>query len=152
MGLKGSLNATPFSAVLEALAAQSATGLLRVNVPTSSHFLEFADGGVTAASRTSTRNPLGELLIDADLGEADRSHFHFGEIGSTPSGLVTSGVYGWTMVVTAVALTLVEAKAQAYARLGRVTIPQARYRLDIGDRLIAHDLAAIERLGLFGKG
>ncbi len=54
------------------------------------------------------------------------------------------------MVVTAVAQTIAKAKVQAYARIGGVMIPQARYRLDIGDRLIARDLAAVERLGLFG--
>ena len=63
---------------------------------------------------------------------------------------VTTGVYGWTMVVTAVASTVEQAKAQAYARIDRVIIPQARYRLDIGDRVATRDLAGIERLGLFG--
>jgi len=67
MGLKGSLAATPFSSVLETLAGQNASGLLRVIISDGSHFLEFSDGVVTVASRTSSRNPLGELLIARGL-------------------------------------------------------------------------------------
>jgi len=72
MGLKGSLNATPFPNVLTTLASQSATGLLRVNAPDGTHFLEFADGLITVASRTSSRNPLGELLIARGLISEDQ--------------------------------------------------------------------------------
>ena len=54
------------------------------------------------------------------------------------------------MVVTGVAPTIAAAKADAYARVRGVTIPDARYRLDIGDRLVAGDLAKVEALGLFG--
>lgn len=67
MGLKGSLNATPFPNVLETLASQGANGLLRINAPYGQHFLEFSDGLITVASRTSSRNPLGELLIARGL-------------------------------------------------------------------------------------
>jgi phosphoribosylamine--glycine ligase len=92
------------------------------------------------------------VLLDASLDDADHRHLHFGEIGSSAAGLVTTGVYGWTMVVTAVASTVQQAKDQAYARIARVTIPQARYRLDIGDRVMTADLPEVERLGYFGPG
>ncbi len=102
-------------------------------------------------SRHQVSAPVGlPILLDPSLDEAERRHFHFGEIGSGPGGLVTSGVYGWTMVITAVAPTVAAAQALAYAHIGRITIPNARYRRDIGDRLAATDLAALEQLGLFG--
>jgi phosphoribosylamine--glycine ligase len=63
-------------------------------------------------------------------------------------GLVTSGLYGWTIVVTGDGPTIAEAKHDAYERAGRVIIPNVRYRLDIGDRLIGGDFARLEQFGL----
>ena len=87
------------------------------------------------------------ILLDP-LDEADRAHLHYGEVGLADGTLVTSGLYGWTMVVTGVDTDLAAAKAAAYARAARVHVPNGRYRLDIGDRLIAGDLARVEALGL----
>ena len=98
-------------------------------------------------SRKQVDEPVGlPVLIEQD---ADPRHLHYGEVGVDASGqLCTSGLYGWTLVVTGVADTIAAAKAQAYANVRRVVIPNARYRLDIGDRLIAGDFARVERLGL----
>ena len=63
--------------------------------------------------------------------------------------LVTTGLYGWTMVVTGTGPTIEAARAAAYDRAAKVAAPNIRYRLDIGDRLIAGDFARLERLGLF---
>ena len=41
-----------------------------------------------------------------------------------------------------------EAQQRANALAARVTIPNVRYRRDIGDRLIAGDFARVEALGL----
>jgi phosphoribosylamine--glycine ligase len=102
-------------------------------------------------SRHQVAAPVGlpVLLDDAFDGE-DRRHLHFGEIGSGSGGLITSGIYGWTMVVTGVAATIAAARDAAYDRVRRITIPNARYRLDIGERLIAGDLDRVKQLGLFG--
>jgi phosphoribosylamine--glycine ligase len=91
--------------------------------------------------------PVGlPVLIDPEL---DERHIHYGEVGRGNSRqLVTSGLYGWTLVVTGDGPTVAAAQAQAYGRVRRVTIPNARYRLDIGDRLIGGDYAEIARLGL----
>jgi phosphoribosylamine--glycine ligase len=62
--------------------------------------------------------------------------------------LVTSGLYGWTLVVTGVGHTIPEAKARAYEHLAHVFVPNARYRLDIGDRLIAGQYDHLHRLEL----
>ena len=62
---------------------------------------------------------------------------------------MTSGLYGWTMVVTGVGATIAAAKDKAYRLAGRVFVPNLRYRHDIGDKLIAGDLAKIEAMGHF---
>ena len=52
------------------------------------------------------------------------------------------------MVVTGTAPTISAARSAAYGRARRLTIPNVRYRLDIGERLEAGDFARLERLGL----
>jgi phosphoribosylamine---glycine ligase len=93
--------------------------------------------------------PVGlPVLLPEPLDEEDRRHLHFGEVGLDGGELVTSGLYGWTMVVTGVGDTIAAAKDEAYRRAARVFVPNLRYRLDIGDRLMAGDFARVERLGL----
>jgi phosphoribosylamine---glycine ligase len=99
-------------------------------------------------TRKQVDEPVGlPVLIDEGV---DRDHLHYGEVGLDAAGqLCTSGLYGWTMVVTGVADTIGGARERAYANVGGVLIPNARYGLDIGERLIGGDLARVERLGLF---
>jgi phosphoribosylamine--glycine ligase len=93
------------------------------------------------------------IFFDDGLGEEDWPHVHFGEVGLEAGQLVTSGLYGWTMVVTGTGPTVEKAKWEAYARLGRIVVPRGRYRLDIGDRLIEGELERLEALGLLdGSG
>lgn len=100
-------------------------------------------------TRKQVDEPVGlPVILDEPLDSADRLHLHYGEVGMAGEQLVTSGLYGWTMVVTGVAGTIVEAKRAAYARARRVFVPGLRYRLDIGDRLIAGDYDAVAGLGL----
>jgi phosphoribosylamine---glycine ligase len=95
--------------------------------------------------------PIGlPILFDGEVTEEDRRHLHFGEVGLEAGELVTAGYHGWTMVVTGVADTIPAAQAKAYALADRVVVPNLRYRRDIGDKLVAGDLARVERLGLFG--
>jgi phosphoribosylamine--glycine ligase len=99
-------------------------------------------------SRKEVEEPVGlPVFLDDALGPDDRRHLHYGEIGQDGDRLVTSGLYGWTMVVTGTGASIEAAKAAAYRRAGAVSIPNLRYRLDIGDRLIAGDYARLERLG-----
>jgi phosphoribosylamine--glycine ligase len=98
-------------------------------------------------SRKQVSAPVG--LPVTVLGEIDPRHIHYGEVGLDAQGqLVTSGLYGWTLVVTGAGATVEQAKAQAYARAAQVVAPNGRYRLDIGDRLIAGQLTQVEALGL----
>src|SRR4051812_35666307 len=100
-------------------------------------------------SRPSVKVPVGmPVLFGNDFTADDRRNIHYGEVGLHNGQLVTSGAYGWTLVVTGVAATIREAQQQANRLADRITIPNVRYRRDIGERLIDGDLARIERLGL----
>jgi phosphoribosylamine---glycine ligase len=93
--------------------------------------------------------PVGlPVLFDGALTEEDRADLHFGEVGLDGGELVTSGLYGWTMVVTGVAPTIEGANDKACALAQRVYVPNLRYRRDIGDRLLRGELARVEELGL----
>jgi phosphoribosylamine---glycine ligase len=100
-------------------------------------------------SRPNVDEPIGlPVLFDETLAEADRRHLHFCEIGLRNGQLVTSGAYGWTMVVTGTGNSIARAQQRAIALAEMVFIPNVRYRKDIGSRLIAGDFQQIEKLGL----
>ena len=99
--------------------------------------------------RKQVDEPVGlPVLFDGPVSEEDRRNLHYGEVGLEAGQLVTSGLYGWTMVVTGVAGTIADARRRAYERCSRVFVPACRYRLDIGDRLIARDYETVAGLGL----
>ncbi|MEO7364728.1 MAG: hypothetical protein ABIW03_00240 [Sphingomicrobium sp.] len=81
------------------------------------------------------------------IGKVPPEHLHFGEVGSDGSQMVTSGLYGWTAVVTGTGSTVAEAKAAAYGHASQVRAPNLRYRLDIGDKLISGDLRKLAAWG-----
>ena len=84
-----------------------------------------------------------------DLDECDRRSLHYGEVDERDGQLVTAGMIGYIMVVTGVADSIEAARQTAYARVRKVVIPNARYRNDIGVRLMERDLEKMRRLGLF---
>ena len=101
-------------------------------------------------TRKDIAEPVGlPVLFDGPLDAQDRANLHYGEVGLDDGALVTSGLYGWTMVVTGVDATIVAAKERAYRLADRVFVPNLRFRRDIGDKLIAGDLAKIEAMGHF---
>lgn len=102
-------------------------------------------------SREQVEAPVGMPVLFDDA--ADPANFHYGEVGHNAAGeLVTSGLYGWTMVTTGTGPTVAAAKTAAYRHARQVAVPNLRYRLDIGDALIAGGLARLERLGVLGGG
>ena len=88
------------------------------------------------------------VLFDGEPSAADRANLHYCELGLEHGELVTSGIYGWAMVVTGVGDSIASAQQRANRLADRVLIPNVRYRRDIGERLIAGDYARVERLGL----
>jgi phosphoribosylamine---glycine ligase len=93
--------------------------------------------------------PVGlPVLFDDALNDDDHAHLHYGEVGMKGGHLVTTGAYGWTMVVTGTGQSVQYARDQANRLADGVFIPNARYRRDIGDRLIAGDYERLEQMGL----
>jgi phosphoribosylamine--glycine ligase len=90
------------------------------------------------------------VLFEVKLSDDDKRHLHYGEVGLEGGTLVTSGVSGWTMVVTGQGDTVEAARSTAVKLADRVFAPNVRYRCDIGQRLIDGDLQRLERLGVFG--
>ncbi len=98
-------------------------------------------------TRKQVAEPVGLPVLFE--GVPDAAHYQFGEVGLDRTGqLVTSGLYGWTMIVTGSGETIAEAQRQACDYAGRLLIPNVRYRRDIGDRLIGGDYELLDRLGL----
>jgi phosphoribosylamine--glycine ligase len=91
------------------------------------------------------------VLFEDDLTLEDRRHLHYGEVGLEDGRLITTGVGGWTMVVTGQGNTIQRAQSNAIKLANRVFAPNVRYRCDIGDRLIQGEFARLEHLGMFGN-
>ena len=81
------------------------------------------------------------------MTDCDRDAIHYGEVAMPHGRLVTAGMVGYIAVVTGVGNTVAEARARAYGTVERIVIPNARYRDDIGERLIRNDLDTLARLG-----
>jgi phosphoribosylamine--glycine ligase len=96
--------------------------------------------------------PVGlPVLFDPSLDDEDRGNIHLGEVGLEGGELVTTGVYGWSMVVTGVAQTIAAANHKACTLAGRVFVPNMRYRRDIGQRLVDREYARLEALGVLDE-
>jgi phosphoribosylamine--glycine ligase len=148
----------PGYAILEPLQKISWSELFRALVSRRSLRMppspEFAVGIVITTRpfpyvRTFVPEPIGlPIMFDGPLSKSDLSHLHFGEMAVENGQLVTAGYHGWTMVVTGTGADISEAQTAAYRLAARVAIPNARYRNDIGTKLIAHEFSFLERLGL----
>lgn len=102
-------------------------------------------------SRLEVEAPVGlPVLLPETFDGEDFRHVHLAEVGLAEGQLVTSGNYGWPMVVTGTGPTIAAAQRAAYDRARQILIPNVRYRLDIGDRLAASDYSAVDALGLLG--
>jgi phosphoribosylamine---glycine ligase len=151
----------PGYAILDPLQRTPWSGLFHALVTRSSDRFETAPGfaaGIVLSTppfpyqRPEVDVPVGmPVLFDPALGAEDLRHIHYGEVGLQQGQLVTSGAYGWTLVVTGTGDSIEAARQRAHALAARVTIPNVRYRTDIGARLVAGDFARVERLGLLGE-
>ena len=95
-------------------------------------------------SRKEVHAPVRLPVIAAGI---PAEHLHLGEVGFEAEQLVTSGLYGWTAVVTGTGPDVEAARLAAYANAKEFYAPDVRYRADIGQKLIAGDLARLESWG-----
>jgi phosphoribosylamine---glycine ligase len=99
--------------------------------------------------RDTVPAPVGlPILFEGDLSLAERRHVHYGEVALQNGMLVTSGASGYTLVVTGTGQTIEAARDAAKALAAKVVVVNARYRPDIGTRLIEGEFARVEALGL----
>jgi phosphoribosylamine---glycine ligase len=87
------------------------------------------------------------VMFDGEIGKQERDRLYCGEVGVVNGQLVTSGMYGWTMVATAVADGIDEARCKAAELADKVIVPNVRYRRDIGAALAGRDFSFVEHLG-----
>ncbi|HET9155871.1 MAG TPA: hypothetical protein VFN91_04340 [Myxococcaceae bacterium] len=88
------------------------------------------------------------VTFRTDLGEDERQrHLHLGEVARVGNVLLTAGSVGYVMVATGVGRDVPAARTAAYSTAAGVVVPNLRYRLDIGERFLREDRAALERLG-----
>ena len=87
------------------------------------------------------------ICFRENMTEADHDSLHFGEVTMRDGQLRTAGLIGYTMVVTGTGTTIEEARRAVYGRVNKVVIPNARYRNDIGVRLIESDWARLAETG-----
>ncbi len=99
-------------------------------------------------TRKQVEEPVGLPVILTGHASPDNEDLHFGEVGLDQGQLVTSGLYGWSMVVTGSGESVPDARRAAYALADNVFIPKMRFRRDIGATLIANELADLEAAGL----
>jgi phosphoribosylamine--glycine ligase len=92
----------------------------------------------------------GAVGLPLLVGELDRAHLLWGEVGLSNGKMVTAGLYGWTAVVTGTGPDIAEARRAAYERAVQVRCAKMRYRLDIGDKLLSGDLERLHGLGWLG--
>lgn len=148
----------PGFAILDPLQKTSWSGLFQAMISRSGLSFEthpgFAVGIVMTTRpfpyiRTYVPEPVGlPILFDGPLSDEDHRNLHYAEVGLDGDQLVTAGYHGWTLVVTGTGPTIRGAQDEAYRRARRVVVPNVRYRNDIGAKLIAGDLAEVDRLGL----
>jgi len=97
--------------------------------------------------------PYSRKEVDAPVGfpvvadGVETEHLHWGEVGIEDGQIVTAGLYGWTAVITGTGETIEEARAAAYERAAKFRTPNLRYRLDIGEKLLAGEMEKLAGWG-----
>ena len=150
----------PGFAILDPLQNTSWGEIFRRMTSRSHHSFDYLPGfavGIVLTTppfpyaRPVVADPVGlPVLFEGELSAEDKANLHFGEVGLSDDELVTSGIFGWTMVVTGVSSSIEAAQAKANRLADRVLAPDIRYRRDIGHRLIAGDYDRVNSWGFFG--
>ena len=87
------------------------------------------------------------ICFQGQLADCERDAIHYCEVSMCDGQLVTAGMIGYIAVVTGVGETIEAARESAYRIVKKIVIPSARYRNDIGEKLIREDLATLKKLG-----
>jgi phosphoribosylamine--glycine ligase len=87
------------------------------------------------------------ICFSTQPSERERDSIHYGEVAMCDGQLVTAGMIGYIAVVTGVGETIAAAGDAAYELTRKIIIPNARYRVDIGEKLIREDMITLKRLG-----
>ena len=143
----------PGFAVLEPLQALGWGELLAAMINRDKAGFEVQPGFSLCVVLTTPPFPYSRHQVEAAIGlplligDIPAEHLHFGEVAIADAQLVTSGLYGWTAVVTGTGATVQEARDHAYGHARQVQAPSLRYRLDIGETLISGDLEKLVTWG-----
>lgn len=143
----------PGFAVLEPLQALDWGALFHQMLDPTSVHLPARSGFCVGVVLTTPPFPWSRHEVDCAIGmpfEANgvpKEHLHLGEVGMRSGRLVTSGLYGWTAVVTGVGESVLDAQKMAYSNARKVHVANLRYREDIGDRLASGDLDKLKSWG-----
>jgi phosphoribosylamine--glycine ligase len=143
----------PGFAVLEPLQELGWAELFRLLLDRESAALPVGTGFSLCVVLTTPPFPWSRHEVDVpvglplDLGVAEPNHVHLGEVGLDEGELVTSGLYGWTVVVTGTGHTVEDAQTAAYYQARQVQTTNMRYRTDIGQKLISGDLLKLAEWG-----
>jgi phosphoribosylamine--glycine ligase len=86
------------------------------------------------------------VCFRGELSSADNDAIHYGEVALCDGQLVTAGILGYIAVVTGIGETVQEARDSAYRVAKKIIVPNARYRLDIGEKLIESDFETLRKL------
>jgi phosphoribosylamine---glycine ligase len=145
----------PGYAVLTPLQETPWGDLLKAMVNAGMERMQTRSGFCVGVVRTTPPFPYSREEVDEPVGlplliePGAREHVHLCEVGLDASGaLITSGLYGWTAVVTGIGDSIARARAEAYDHIDLVFTPNARFRRDIGERLDAVDY---ERVAAWGN-
>ena len=88
------------------------------------------------------------ITLDPTLRPHELEHLHFAEVAlNADRQLVTSGVAGYIAVATGAGDSVLEAQEAAYALVQRVSVPNLRFRNDIGSAFRTRHHAVLRRLG-----
>jgi phosphoribosylamine---glycine ligase len=147
----------PGFAVLEPLQALGWGDLFRKLVARKSDVFPVHRGFSVCVVLSTPPFPWSRKEVDCPVGlpvtaeGIEPEHVHWGEVGLANGVRVTSGLYGWTAVVTGTGERIDEAARAAYARAARVRTTNLRYRLDIGQRVVEHDWPRLTQWGWTGS-
>jgi phosphoribosylamine--glycine ligase len=86
------------------------------------------------------------VVFRSPLTDDEQAQLHYGELMREGGALQTSGPSGYALVVTGRGETVPLAQQAAYALARKISIPNVRYRNDIGDRFLRDDLGRLQAL------